>query len=66
MKFLMKYSLLLLLFFTFSLNAFAYLDPGSGSMILQMIIGGIVGAALAIKTYWFKIKEIFKNLFKKK
>ena len=43
---------------TFS-NAYAYLDPGSGSLIIQMINGAAAGAGIAIKVYWVKIKEKF-------
>lgn len=32
--------------------AYAYLDPGTGSMILQILLGGIAGAALAGRFYW--------------
>lgn len=32
--------------------AYAYLDPGTGSMILQVMLGGIAGVALAGKLYW--------------
>ncbi len=38
-------------------NAYAYIDPGSGSLILQMILGALVGVGIAMKVYWFKIKE---------
>ena len=38
--------------------ASAYLDPGTGSMILSAIIGLFATAALAIKTYWYKIKRL--------
>ena len=38
---------------------FAYLDPGSGSLILQVIIGGVAAAFFAVKTYWLKIKAFF-------
>ena len=34
----------------------AYLDPGSGSFIIQLLIAGAVGAAFAIRMYWKKIK----------
>lgn len=34
--------------------AHAYLDPGTGSIILQVLLGGIAGAALAGKLYWHK------------
>jgi len=40
-------------------NAFAYIDPGSGSMIVQMLIGTLIGAGIAVKIYWQKIKMKF-------
>lgn len=36
--------------------AYAYLDPGTGSMIIQMAIAGIVSALFTIKMYWYRIK----------
>jgi hypothetical protein len=36
--------------------AYAYLDPGTGSMMLQLLIGGIAGALVVIKLYWYKLK----------
>ena len=42
-------------------SCFAYLDPGTGSMILQAIIGGVVGSIFVIKTYWSKIKRFFSK-----
>ena len=53
-------TLILLIFGHFSIsNAYAYLDPGTGSIILLSIIGPLVGAGLAIKIYWQKIKMRF-------
>ena len=37
----------------------AYIDPGSGSAIISAVIGFFVAAGLAIKTYWYKIKNFF-------
>jgi hypothetical protein len=37
-------------------NAFAYIDPGTGSMILQSLIGALVGVGIVLKVYWTKIK----------
>lgn len=34
----------------------AYLDPGSGSFILQLLVAGVLGAAVAIRMSWDKIK----------
>ena len=45
-------------------NAYAYIDPGSGSLILQKILGALVGVGIAMKVYWFKIKERFFGLKK--
>jgi len=47
--------------------AYAYLDPGTGSIILQAIIGFLAASATAISIYWHKFKSlIFKILGKKK
>ena len=35
----------------------AYIDPGSGSFILQTLIATLAGALLAVSTYWQKIKR---------
>jgi len=35
--------------------AHAYLDPGSGSMLLQIILGGIAGLVVAGKLFWHQI-----------
>jgi prepilin signal peptidase PulO-like enzyme (type II secretory pathway) len=37
-------------------DAYAYIDPGSGSMFIQVIVGALVGVGVAIKMYWEKIK----------
>lgn len=44
-----------LVFGMMSQPAYAYLDPGTGSMILQILLGGIAGAALAGRFYWNKL-----------
>ena len=41
--------------------AFAYLDPGTGSMILQGIIGAIAGLMVAGKLYWGKLVSFFSS-----
>ena len=37
----------------------AYLDPGTGSMLLQVILGGVAAVAVAIKLYWHKLRAAF-------
>ena len=44
---------------TFSTSALAYLDPGTGSMILQGLIAGIAVSWFVIKTYWYKLRSFF-------
>lgn len=39
--------------------AFGYLDPASGSMFLQLVLGGVAGLALAVKLYWHKLLSAF-------
>lgn len=34
----------------------AYLDPGTGSMMLQVILGGIAAVGVALKLYWHKFR----------
>jgi len=36
----------------------AYIDPGSGSFVLQALIAAIAGAAVAIKAYWTRIRQL--------
>lgn len=40
-------------------HAYAYLDPGAGSMLLQIILGGVGGIVVLAKLYWHKIKLFF-------
>lgn len=46
--------------------AHAYLDPGTGSYMLQIILAAFVGVAFTIKIYWTKVKNFFVNLFSKR
>jgi hypothetical protein len=32
--------------------AYAYLDPGSGSMMVQLLLGGVAGAVVIVRLYW--------------
>jgi len=41
----------------------AYLDPGSGSFILQLLLAALVGGLFIVRSYWKKIKEFFRKLF---
>jgi len=51
----MKY-LFLITLLLFATPAWAYLDPGTGSMLLQVILGGIAAIGVALKLFWHKIR----------
>jgi hypothetical protein len=38
----------------------AYLDPGSGSMLIQLLLGGFAGLAVIIKLFWRRILDLFR------
>ena len=46
-------------------DAYAYLDPGTGSVIIQAIIGALVGVGIAVKIYWIKLKYKFSSYLHK-
>lgn len=52
-------SLAVLVFAAGTETASAYLDPGSGSVILQVILGGLAGLAVAGKLFWQRIVAFF-------
>ena len=41
-----------------STPANAYLDPGTGSMILQLLLGGLAGVAVAGRFYWHRLRSV--------
>lgn len=58
MKRIFLFSLLLI---CLPLPAFAYIDPGTGSAIISMIIGAFVAAGVVIKSYWYRLKMFIQN-----
>jgi hypothetical protein len=43
--------------------AWAYLDPGIGSMMLQLLLGGIAGAMVVGRLYWHRFREFVTSRF---
>ena len=41
------------------LSPLPYLDPGSGSLIIQILIAVLLGLGVALRTSWSRIKGIF-------
>jgi hypothetical protein len=42
-------------------QAHAYLDPSSGSMLLQIAVGGILAGLVTLKMYWRKVRSAFRR-----
>ena len=55
-----------ILIFVLPQRVSAYLDPGFGSMVWQMIAAVAFGATFAVKIYWQKIKNFFSGPKKNK
>lgn len=49
--------LLMMLFIT--KPAYAYLDPGTGSFVIQVLVAFVVGIGAFVKIYWKKIAAAF-------
>ena len=62
----MKKIILFIYFCLISTEAHAYLDPGTGSIIIQAILGAIAAFFTSIAIYWDKAKNFFKKITKKK
>ena len=45
-------------------DAQAYIDPGTGSLIIQSLIAALVGGLFLIKTYWNKLKTTWNKIKK--
>lgn len=59
----MAASAVVLFFLFFPGRAEAYVDPASGSYILQLILAGFLGALFALKVFWHRLVGFFKGLF---
>jgi len=46
--------------------AYAYIDPGTGSYVFQIVIAAFVAVSFMVKIYWLKIKGFLGRLFSKK
>lgn len=53
---------ILLVFLFLSQNVLAYLDPGTGSYLLQLIIAFFIGGLFSLKLFWGRIKTKLKDL----
>lgn len=50
----------LMLVFSWESPLEAYLDPGSGSMLVQLLLGGFAGLAVILKLTWHRVRDRFR------
>lgn len=43
---------------------YAYLDPGTGSMVIQAVIAGVVGVLSLVRVYWHKLHKV-RSVFRR-
>ena len=48
---------------TFVQTAHAYLDPGTGSFALQLLLSGFLGGLFALKLFWKRVALLLRSLF---
>jgi hypothetical protein len=51
---------------SFPQYVYSYIDPGTGSYIIQIVIAAFVAVSFVVKVYWLKIKGFVGRLFSKK
>ena len=56
----------LIYYFTAESNAYAYLDPATGSIVIQYIVAGLVTCMAFMKNFWVKFKYFFNKKIKSK
>jgi hypothetical protein len=57
--------LLTLLLLTLPSIAHAYLDPGTGSYVVQLLIGTLLGGLFAVGMFWRRVVASIKRFFKR-
>jgi hypothetical protein len=59
MKLLVRFTALLVLgLLLLPVSGYSYIDPGTGSYIIQLLIAAFVGISLSIRIFWKKIKTL--------
>lgn len=58
-----KFFFLLIIIFLYPSTSYAYLDPGTGSILLQAILGAIATGFMVISIWWQKFKSFISKIF---
>ena len=65
-KLFFRAALILALTLCLPSRASAYVDPGTGSYVLQLLLAGILGALFALKVFWSRTVAFVRNLFRRR
>jgi hypothetical protein len=44
---------------------YAYIDPGTGSLVIQAVLAAVLTVGATVKVFWHQIKEKYRKLFHK-
>ena len=61
-----KLLLTIIIYFMMLSASYAYLDPGTGSIILQVILVALATCAAVFTNFWKKLKGLFLKIFTSK
>ena len=56
--------IILIFLFIMPSYSFGYLDPGTGGMLLQFLLGGLAGLMIILKLYWNKIRSFIRRVLR--
>lgn len=42
------------------MDVVAYLDPGTGSMLVQLLVGGVAAAGVVARLYWGRLLRLLR------
>jgi hypothetical protein len=57
----LRIALILVACLSIASPAYAYLDPGTGSMLISAVLGVAAAVALAVKMFWYRLIGFFRG-----
>jgi hypothetical protein len=58
---ILRIALVLVACLSIASPAYAYLDPGTGSMLISAVLGVAAAVALAVKMFWYRLIGVFRG-----